>query len=65
MNWTWKEIATTGLLLIALLTLWAKRYRYDHDSADRIVRIHRITGEAEGLTPGGGWVPYGDDESTD
>jgi len=45
MNWTWKEIATTGLLLIA--------------------RIHRITGEAEGLTPGGGWVPYGNDESTD
>ena len=65
MNWTWKEIGTAGLLLVALLALWMNRYRYEHDRQDNIVRIHRVTGEAEWLTPGDGWVSPQDEEDTD
>jgi len=42
--------------------VWPTRYRYDHvltDNEDYPVRIDRLTGDAEMLTPDDGWVPMG------
>ena len=53
-----------GLVLAAalawLVLVWPTLYRYDHISLEQDtypVRIHRLTGEAQMLTPDEGWVP--------
>ena len=40
--------------------VWPTAYRYDHISLENDtypVRVHRVTGAAEMLTPDEGWVP--------
>ncbi len=54
--------ATLRLLavLVLALLLWGARYRYDHiivDGETYMVRVHRVTGHADILIPGEGWVP--------
>jgi hypothetical protein len=48
-----------AVLVLALL-LWGARFRYDHiivDGETYMVRVHRVTGHADILIPGEGWVP--------
>ena len=54
-----------GLALLAVLGLfvWSARYRYDHivvEGDTYVVRIHRVTGHADVLITGEGWVPAED-----
>jgi hypothetical protein len=56
-------------LVIALL-LWAGRFRYDHivvDGETYLVRVQRMSGHADIMIPGEGWVPSEEawDDSTD
>ena len=47
--------------------VWPTRYRYDHvvtETEDYPVRIDRITGDADMLTPDDGWVPMGEGDGT-
>jgi hypothetical protein len=51
------------LVLVALLLLWSVRFRFDHivvDNETYLVRVHRVTGDADILIPGEGWVPAED-----
>lgn len=51
------------LLLIAasfVLFVWPTRWRYDHMTVDGnivVVRINRMSGEADMLVPDEGWMP--------
>jgi hypothetical protein len=71
--WWWLRrvlVAAIGLALLlgTLLFGWPTRYRYDHmtyDGETVIVRIDRLTGDADMLLPDQGWTPvegYGDDD---
>jgi len=56
-------------LAIALL-FWAGRYRYDHiivDGETYLVRVQRMSGHADIMIPGEGWVPSEEawDDSSD
>ena len=55
------RIATRLLLaLVVVLLLWGLRFRFDHivvENETYLVRVHRITGDADILIPGEGWVP--------
>jgi len=59
-------VSITGrlfLLLVIVLVLWSMRYRFDHivvDNETYLVRVHRMTGYADILIPGEGWVPAED-----
>ena len=47
-------------LLVVLVLLWSARYRFDHivvEGETYLVRVHRVTGDADILIPGDGWVP--------
>ena len=49
----------TGLALLAML-LFSLRFRFDHivvDGETYLVRVHRLSGRADILIPGEGWVP--------
>jgi hypothetical protein len=49
--------------LAVLLSLWCLRFRYDHivvESETYLVRVQRVTGDADILIPGEGWVPAED-----
>jgi len=51
------------LALIVVLVLWSMRFRFDHiivDNETYLVRVHRVTGDADILIPGEGWVPAED-----
>ena len=51
-----------GLLVLAVL-LWSMRFRFDHivvDGETYLVRVHRVSGAADILIPGEGWVPAED-----
>lgn len=56
------------LVLFAFAAVvWPTPYRYDHVSLDGDVypvRINRVTGDADMLTPDDGWVPMGGDSDT-
>jgi hypothetical protein len=64
---TWVVVLAIAYALVVYV--WPTRYRYDHiltGNEDYPVRIDRLTGEGEMLTPDDGWVPMGpgaDDES--
>ena len=48
------------VMLVVALLLWGARFRYDHiivDGETYMVRVHRVTGHADILIPGEGWVP--------
>ena len=50
-----------GLLLVVVL--WAARFHYDHivvDNETYLVRVSRLSGHADVLIPGDGWVPVED-----
>lgn len=50
-------LVTLAGLAVVLLFGWPTLYRYEHvGTANRLVRIHRITGEVSVLA-GGGWRP--------
>jgi len=53
------------LLAVAFLYwVWPTPWRYDHvtdQDGTYPVRIHRVTGRAEMLTPEDGWWPMGDE----
>ena len=56
-------------LAIALL-FWAFRFRYDHiivDGETYLVRVQRMSGHADIMIPGEGWVPSEEawDDSSD
>ena len=51
------------LALVVVLLLWGMRFRFDHiivDNETYLVRVHRVTGDADILIPGEGWVPAED-----
>ena len=51
------------LALLVLVLLWSVRFRFDHivvDNETYLVRVHRVTGDADILIPGEGWVPAED-----
>ena len=50
-------------LLVVVLLLWSARFRFDHiivEGETYLVRVHRVTGDADILIPGEGWVPAED-----
>lgn len=70
-----ERIARRLLTWVVLLTLawvfavyvWPTRYRYDHvatDNEDYPVRIDRLNGNADMLTPDDGWVPMGEGDDS-
>ena len=66
----WRWAVRVVVVLVALLLLWACRYRFEHivvDGDTYLVRVHRVTGHADILVPGEGWVPSEEawDESSD
>ena len=49
--------------LVVVLLLFSARYRFDHivvDNETYLVRVHRVTADADILIPGEGWVPAED-----
>ena len=60
-----KRFLGAGALLLAIMLLafgWPTLYRYEQwhrgsDTFDCIIRINRVTGDADMLWPGKGWVP--------
>ena len=51
------------LALVVVLLLWSGRFRFDHiivEGETYLVRVHRVTGNADILIPGDGWVPAED-----
>lgn len=58
------SIATRALFaIVVVLLLWSMRFRFDHivvDNETYLVRVHRVTGDADILIPGEGWVPAED-----
>jgi len=62
----WLVLLALALAFVAYV--WPTRYRYDHvltDNEDYPVRIDRLTGDAEMLTPDDGWVPMGPLDAAD
>lgn len=57
--------ALAGMAIASFLGyVWPTRWRYDHmtdEGETYIVRIDRISGEAEVLLPNEGWVPVADE----
>ncbi len=52
-----------ALLVLFVFYVWPTAYRYDHMTDEgeiRVVRIDRITGDADVLMPDQGWVPVED-----
>ena len=52
-----------ALLFVLCVLLYAARFRFDHiviEGETYLVRVHRITGHADILIPGDGWVPAED-----
>lgn len=52
-------VARLVLALLVLGLLWSLRFRYDHivvEDETYVVRIQRVTGDADILIPGEGWV---------
>ncbi len=51
------------LALLVLLVLYGARFRFDHivvEGETYLVRVQRVTGDADILIPGEGWVPAED-----
>jgi len=60
MNLVGRIVRRALLALFVLLVLWGFRFRYDHiivDGETYLVRVHRVTGHADIMIPGEGWVP--------
>jgi hypothetical protein len=58
------------VLLVVYLLLWSVRFKFDHivvDGETYLVRVQRLSGAADVLIPGEGWVPAEDawSDSTD
>jgi len=50
-------------LAVVFALLWSMRFKFDHivvDGETYLVRVQRISGAAEVLIPGEGWVPAED-----
>ena len=63
----WLALAL-GLLFAFVTLVWPTRFRYDHMTVDGeavIVRIDRITGDADMLLPDQGWVPVEGEDGSD
>lgn len=55
-----RAVMRLGLLLLAVTLLWSMRFSLDHivvDSETYLVRVNRVSGHADILIPGEGWVP--------
>ena len=55
-----KWAAPIVAFLAFVLYVWPTPYRFDHVTVENDtypVRIHRVTGRAEMLTPDDGWIP--------
>jgi hypothetical protein len=55
-------LVVLALAWAVVVYVWPTRYRYNHvltDNEEYPVRIDRVTGDAEMLTPDDGWVPMG------
>lgn len=55
-----RVLVRVGLLVLLSLTVWSMRFRLDHivvDSETYLVRVNRVSGHADILVPGEGWVP--------
>jgi len=62
---TWLVVLTLAWFFV--LYVWPTRYRYTHvltDNEEYPVRIDRLTGAADMLTPDDGWVPMGEGDDT-
>ena len=62
---TW--VVVLAIAWVFAVYVWPTRFRYDHvvtDNEDYPVRIDRLTGEAEMLTPDDGWVPMGEGDGS-
>ena len=62
MNWkqtvNWKQILAIGAVCLGLLVVWMHRYRVEPYGDKYVVRIHRITGEAEVYAASQGWTSH-------
>jgi len=59
----WRVAFRLALLAILVVVLIAARFRFDHiviEGETYLVRVHRLTGHADILIPGDGWVPAED-----
>ena len=55
-----RVLVRAGLLLLLGAMVWSMRFRFDHivvDSETYLVRVNRVSGHADILVPGEGWVP--------
>ncbi len=53
-------LVASVLVLAFALFVWPTRWRYDHMTVDGnivLVRVDRISGDADMLVPDDGWVP--------
>ena len=53
-------VGRLAFALLVILLLWGTRFRYDHiivEGETYLVRVQRVTGHADILIPGEGWVP--------
>ena len=60
LNRVLKVLVRAAFAVLILVLLWAGRFRYDHivvEGETYLVRVHRLTGDADILIPGDGWVP--------
>lgn len=56
----WGVVRQLLVVLLVLLLLSSVRFRYDHivvDNETYLVRVNRMSGHADILIPGEGWVP--------
>jgi hypothetical protein len=61
-------LVVLALAWAVVVYVWPTRYRYNHvltDNEEYPVRIDRVTGDAEMLTPDDGWVPMGPADDSD
>jgi hypothetical protein len=61
-------VTVLALLYVVAMYVWPTPWRYDHmtyQGETVIVRMDRMTGDAEMLLPDQGWVPMGEADGAD
>ena len=63
-----RVMVALAVTALAVVVLWGARFHYDHivvDNETYLVRVSRVSGHADVLIPGDGWVPAEDAWSDD
>jgi hypothetical protein len=67
-RWVVSLVVGLALLYLVAMYVWPTPWRYDHMTYQGeavIVRIDRVTGDADMLLPDQGWVPLGEADGAD